>query len=101
MLELELRMTEQRLHVLDPAGQQVVDRDHLAAFVEQAAAEVRTDEAGPPGDQDPLQGSNRAHATFPSGASGESDERKKALSASRQLRGRTPSASAFEQSSTE
>ena len=76
VLELELRVAEQRLDVLDPPGQQVVDRDHLAALVEQTAAEVRADEAGAPGDQDPLQGSLRAHAAFPSGASGESGELK-------------------------
>ena len=101
VLELEVRVPQQRLDVLDPPGQQVVDRDHLAALVEQAAAEVRADEARPAGDQDPLQASIRAHAIFPSAASGESGERKKARSASLQLRGRTPSASAFEQSSTE
>ena len=37
---------------VDAAGQQVVERDHLAALGEQPRAEVRADEAGAAGDED-------------------------------------------------
>ena len=49
--EVHLPSVEQPGDILAPARYQVVDADHLAAEVKQAATEVRPDEASAPADE--------------------------------------------------
>jgi len=52
--QLEARLAEQVDHVAPAARVEVVHHEHVVTLLEQALAQVRSDEARPAGHQDPL-----------------------------------------------
>ena len=52
--QLEVGMIEQRRDIGAGAGEEIVDAEHVMPALDQPGAEVRADEAGTPGDQNPL-----------------------------------------------
>ena len=52
--QLEVRIGQQMRDVVPGAGEEIVDAQHVMALVEQAFAQVRTEEPAPSGDQNPL-----------------------------------------------
>ncbi len=59
VLERERRPSEEVVEVAKGAGDEVVDGDDLVAAGQQRLAEVRTEEAGTAGDDDPSSGHGR------------------------------------------
>ena len=51
--QLEVRVVEQVLDVLAPAGEEVVQADDVVALGQQPVAEMGADEPGAAGDEDP------------------------------------------------
>src|SRR4051794_39265334 len=49
--EPEVRMIQQWPHIPDRTGEQIIDADDVIAALQQRIAKVRTDEAGPSGDE--------------------------------------------------
>jgi hypothetical protein len=60
--EREARMIQKRLDVLEIAGVEIVDADHAMPLLDQAIAQVRSDETGAPGNQYVLP--RRGHRPF-------------------------------------
>ena len=52
--QLEARVPEQMRDVVLVAGEEVVDAEHVVAFVDQPVAEMRAEKAGAAGDENSL-----------------------------------------------